>query len=304
MDRRLSTKFAQRHRRRFRRMAFRRISSKRRNGAKWRARNFRKNSISGLAMEWSSALAVEGRQSPEDDIRAIQKVTVDDVNRVARQYLGPISSIVAVLTPQPSGAPVSSKSFGGTEALAGNPNGAVHAAGMGAERRHAHGDSRSDDPSGGQHAAERNQADRAAGDDQQFRHGRRRNQEQCRISRRPPDRTASPTCLESYFPMARRRSIASRFKRRWTISQQTNLRGTSFSLSVLAADFDRGVQLLADNELHPALPEQAFQVVQQQTADTVAGQLQSPDYLTQRAFETAPLPQDRSGAAASHAGRQ
>src|SRR4029079_14873328 len=48
---------------------------------------FRKNSISGLAQEWSQALAVEGRNSPDDDIEAIRKVTVADVNRVAQKYL-------------------------------------------------------------------------------------------------------------------------------------------------------------------------------------------------------------------------
>src|ERR1044071_6754575 len=48
---------------------------------------FRKNSISGLAQEWSQALAVESRNSPDDDIEAIKKVTVADVNRVARKYL-------------------------------------------------------------------------------------------------------------------------------------------------------------------------------------------------------------------------
>src|SRR6202007_2553739 len=45
---------------------------------------FQKNSISGLAMKWSNALGVEGRQSPKDDIRAIEKVTVGEVNHVAR----------------------------------------------------------------------------------------------------------------------------------------------------------------------------------------------------------------------------
>ncbi len=86
---------------------------------------FQKNSISGLAMEWSNALAVEGRQSPEDDIRAIEKVTVEDVNRVARKYLVTSNAIEAVLTPQPSGKPVSSKAFGGQESLAATPKGPV-----------------------------------------------------------------------------------------------------------------------------------------------------------------------------------
>ena len=53
---------------------------------------FQKNSISGLAMLWSNALAVEKRQSPDDDIEAIKKVTLADVNRVAQPLpeAGPI----------------------------------------------------------------------------------------------------------------------------------------------------------------------------------------------------------------------
>ena len=66
--------------------------------------------------------------------------------------------------------------------------------------------------------------------------------------------------------------------------------GTSFSLQVLSDHFERGVQLLADNELHPALPEDAFKIVRSQVADTVAGRLQSPDYLTHRALKAALFP--------------
>ena len=36
--------------------------------------------------------------------------------------------------------------------------------------------------------------------------------------------------------------------------------GFEFSLSVLKEYFSRGVELLADNELHPALPEEAFKI--------------------------------------------
>ena len=50
---------------------------------------FQKNSISDLAMFWSEALALENGRLPDDDIEAIQKVTVEDVERVARRLLNP-----------------------------------------------------------------------------------------------------------------------------------------------------------------------------------------------------------------------
>jgi zinc protease len=78
---------------------------------------FQKNSVSGLAMAWSQAVVVEGRQSPEDDVEAIRKVTVADVNRVARQYLDPNHAITAILSPHPSGKPVSEKGYGGKESF-------------------------------------------------------------------------------------------------------------------------------------------------------------------------------------------
>jgi hypothetical protein len=46
--------------------------------------------------------------------------------------------------------------------------------------------------------------------------------------------------------------------------------GFHSSLDALKEHFSRGVELLADNELHPALPAKAFTVVQQQTVIDVA----------------------------------
>jgi len=68
--------------------------------------------------------------------------------------------------------------------------------------------------------------------------------------------------------------------------------GTSFSLEVLPDAFARGVELLADNLLHPALPETAFKAVQQRTRQAVAGQLQSPIYRSGRAFLKAIYPEN------------
>jgi len=66
--------------------------------------------------------------------------------------------------------------------------------------------------------------------------------------------------------------------------------GFDFSVQVLKENFSRGVQLLADNELHPALPAEAFSVVKDQTVQFVAGNLKSPGYRTSRALDIALLP--------------
>ena len=55
--------------------------------------------------------------------------------------------------------------------------------------------------------------------------------------------------------------------------------GSDFSLQVPAGHFRKGIKLLADNELHPALPPQAFRIVQHQVASATAGEVQSPDFL-------------------------
>ena len=82
---------------------------------------FRRNSISGLADAWSDALAAEGRNSPDDDVEAMRKVTLADVNRVAKQYLVDQNSITAQLKPLPTGAAVASNGFGGAEQTTAAP---------------------------------------------------------------------------------------------------------------------------------------------------------------------------------------
>ena len=82
---------------------------------------FQRNSIPGLADVWSNALAEEGRTSPEEDIDAIRKVTLADVNRVAKKYLLNASTITATLKPVPTGQPVSAHGFGGGEQVTSAP---------------------------------------------------------------------------------------------------------------------------------------------------------------------------------------
>jgi zinc protease len=66
--------------------------------------------------------------------------------------------------------------------------------------------------------------------------------------------------------------------------------GADFSVEVLPENFNRGVQLLADNELSPALPESDFKTIQPQLAASFAGELQSPDHIAAHALMLALFP--------------
>jgi len=250
---------------------------------------FQKNSVSGLAMAWSNALAVEGRQSPEDDVAAIEKVTVADVNRVARKYLVESKGITAVLTPQVSGKPVSSRGFGGKESFAPKhtrkvklppwaeaalkkltiPKLTIHPV-------------VSTLPNGLKLIVQPESISKTVSI-----YGSIRNNPDLET---PKGQEGADDELGQLFSYGSTTLNRIAFQKALDDIGADESAGTDFSLSVLANDLDRGVELLAQNELHPALPERAFKITQRQLAATVAGQLQSPDYLTGRALQIALVP--------------
>jgi zinc protease len=260
--------------------------------AKRRARaeaELQKNSVSGLAMAWSQALAVEGRQSPEDEVRAIEQVTMADVHRVARQYLDPEHAIIAILTPQASGKPVSSKNFGGQENLALPPSTQVT---LPAWAKKALGRLSipassvrplvSLLPNGLKLIVQPTSVSNTVSV-----YGRINNRPEMQV---PIGKEGVDAVLERLFAFGTLSLDRVAFQKALDdIGAQVSA-GTTFGLQVLADQFERGVQLLAENELHPALPEPAFAIVRSQQAATVAGELQSPDYLTHRALQTALYP--------------
>lgn len=263
-------------------------ASKRRELA---ADEFQKNSIEGLANEWSTALAIEGRTSPEEDIQAIEKVTVDDVNRVAKKYLAPEKAVVAILTPQESGKPTSSKGFGGAEALAGAPSGPVALPEWAAKAV-----TRLNVPEWNLHPVVSTlpnglklivQPETISNSVTIVGHIKSNPDLET-----PRGQEGVGSILSDLFSYGTEKLDRIAFRKALDDIAADESAGTDFSLSVLTPHFDRGVQLLAENELHPGLPQQAFRIVQMQTARTVAGELQSPDFLTTQAFNKGLLPKD------------
>jgi zinc protease len=250
---------------------------------------FQKNSVSGLASVWSQALAVEGRQSPSEDLEAIKKVTVDDVNRIAAKYLDPTHAIFVILTPQSSGKPVSQKGFGGKESFAPkNPKSvqlpvwaekAMGRLSIPASFVNPVVDSL---PNGIKLIIQPEQISNTVSI-----YGSIKNNPDLQT---PQGKEGVHDVLNQLFEYGSTTLNRVAFQKALDDIGAEESAGSSFSLNVLADHFDKGMELLADNELHPALPPSAFSIVQQQTAATVAGQLQSPDYLFGRAIQKALLP--------------
>ena len=252
---------------------------------------FQRNSIPGLAAAWSRALAAEGRNSPDEDVAAVAHVTVADVNRVAKKYLVEQGSIVAILKPRPSGEPVSAKGFGGTEKLTNAPSKPV------ALPEWAEAGLKSlSVPQPDLHPV-----------DMTLPNGIRLIVQSSTISptvtvmgsirhesklEAPPGKDGVAELLEELFPYGTRTLDRIAFQKALDDIGATESAGVEFSVKVLKQYFSRGVELLADNELHAALPEAAFNVVKKEVSDFTAGNLTSPEYRVRRALEFALLPKN------------
>jgi zinc protease len=261
-------------------------ASKRREVA---AAEFRQNSIPGLANSWSEAVAVEGKQSPDEDVEAIRKVTVADVNRVAKEFLVDSNGLSATLNPAPSGKPVPSEGFGGAEQVTAAPNKPVTL------------------PDWAQGALAALAVPQSAihPEEAKLANGIRLIVQTEKITptitvmgdirqdadlETPQGKEGVSEVLDELFSYGTATLDRLAFRKALDDIAAGESAGANFRLSVLKQYFARGLALLADNELHPALPAAAFRIVQQETAQAVAGQLQSPDYKTSRALDTALLP--------------
>src|SRR6185312_10708631 len=66
--------------------------------------------------------------------------------------------------------------------------------------------------------------------------------------------------------------------------------GADFNVQVLPENLDRGVQLLAQNELDPYLPAQPMAALRAQLAQSVASRNESPGFLTRHSLRQALFP--------------
>ena len=208
---------------------------------------------------------------------------------MARRYLTAAGSITATLKPVPSGQPVASKGFGGAEQVTAPPTAPVQLPPWASADL-----ARLDVPSEPMELS-----------DSTLPNGLRlivrtdRTSPTISVSgavkhdfglQTPPGKDGVAEVLGALFSYGTRTLDRLAFSKALDDIAANETAGYSFSVTVLKGDFSRGVELLADNELRPALPAAAFTIVKQQTAQFVAGNLQSPEYRTHRALDAALLP--------------
>jgi zinc protease len=250
---------------------------------------FQRNSIPGLASVWSEALTAEGRNSPDDDLQAIKAVTLADVNRVAKQYLITSNSITATLKPSPSGEAVAAKGFGGGEKMTSAPTKPVLLPPWASASL----------------SQLKVPADYIVASDTTLPNGLRLIVKTDHTSptvtvvgtvknnadlQTPKGKEGVSDVLDGLYSYGTQTLDRLAFQKALDDIAANESAGYEFSVQVLKDNFSRGVELLADNELHPALPAEAFTVVKDQTTQFVAGNLKSPGYRTSRALDLALLP--------------
>jgi zinc protease len=250
---------------------------------------FNRNSVADLASDWSSALADEGRDSPDEDVDAIRNVTVADVDRVAQRVLDPAQAVTAVLVPHPSGKPVAAKGYGGGETLSSPPTKPVElpawakstlAAVTVPDSTLAPSDVTL--PNGLRLIVQ----PEAASDTVTVVGNVRHNDN----LQTPSGKDGAGNLLEDLFSYGTKTLDRLDFQKALDDVAATVSAGSDFSLHVPAPNFERGVELLADDELHPALPPSDFEIVRRQDALALAGEQQSPSYFAERALRRALLP--------------
>ena len=254
------------------------------------AAQFQRNSIPELASVWSDALALYGLTSPDEDLARIEQVTVADVNRVARRYLDLNHAVTGIMLPHGSGPPVASRGgFGGRESIflgEAHPTALPQWASKALQRLEVPASTLhpllSVLPNGLTLIVQTADVSDTVS---VFGHIRNRPETEER-----PGEEGVAQVLERLLTYGSEHLDRLAFQQALDDIGARQHAGTDFAVQVLTDHFERGVELLADNELHPALPDKALEIVRGQVALGVAARNASPGFLTQRSLRAALFP--------------
>ncbi len=250
---------------------------------------FNANSIEGLANEWSDALAVEGRSSPDAAAAEFARVTTADVDRVLRAYLNDDTVVAAYAVPKNAGAASSG------------------ASGLAKENNSIPPSSHEPLPPWAQKILDDLHVppNALAPSDTTLPNGIRLIVQPESITHTVvvSGRILNDPGVQELPGQEGVADLTSEFMHYGTTTYSRTAfaaeldkiaanvsEGTEFSLEALAPNAGRGMELLADAELHPAFDPKNFAIVQRQIASELQGEATSPDHLAEVALADALYP--------------
>jgi zinc protease len=253
------------------------------------AQAYRQASISGLGFAWAEAVALH-RATPDAADAEIANVTADDVNRVLRTYFSADHRLSMIISPKPSSASSRVDPSAGVEHVGYTPT--EHEA----------------LPAWAQAAL---QAPLRAPSDQvgmvtaRLRNGmryttRRETTAPAVVVRgvirtspglyEPKGKDGVSMLLAGMMPWGTTTYDRKTFQTQLDAIAASASLGTSFSLTVQAKDFERGMELLADGLLHPVFPPAGFTVVKAGTLEGVSATSKLPKTKAELAQRLAMYP--------------
>ncbi|HEX3670979.1 MAG TPA: pitrilysin family protein [Candidatus Cybelea sp.] len=244
------------------------------------------DSVQGLAQLWSETLAVE-RRTPQQDIDAIAHVSKADVDRVVAQWLRNDSASTAYAVPASGGAE-SSSGGGGDVAKPEQTTIAPLPPWAEAALARLQVPQQSDTPTAftlanGLHViVQPEHASKAVAVQGIVLHDNGLEE--------PTGQTGVATVTEKLLPYGTTTYGRVAYQTQLDAIEATDATGYAFSLAVPSANFDRGLQLLADDELHPSLRNEDLTVVRGEVAADLSGDEQNPDHLAAVAQANALFP--------------
>lgn len=254
------------------------------------AGELRSNSISGLAMAWTSAIALAGLDSPADAVARLRQVTPEQVNAQVRKQLDLEHAITLIAKPTPGTEAHMGGGFGGKESFAAKPEGEVvlpdWAEAAFAQLPHPEAFLEPTDLTLDNGLRLIVQPLDVSNSISLFGSVHQNTDLQA-----PENQEGVGRLLDMLFAWGPRGMDRLDFeKAKDQIGARLSL-GSQFSLKVLPKYFDDGVDLLARATLHPALPKRAFARQKMLLSRQLAGRMDSPKFKFSQAVQKALLPE-------------
>ncbi|TAM61885.1 insulinase family protein [bacterium] len=253
-----------------------------------------RNSITDLATDWSDVLAVDKEPSIEHEIELLRGVTLADVDRLAKLYFQPAHAIVGALTPTYRAGAEQQHEKPSETLLPQRPAGNVM---LPVWAQPALSDADVPQPSLRPTVSDLPNGIRLIVQPESISHsvflfgG---------IDSEPPlqeprGSDGISAVLEGIFDYGTATQTRDQFQRGLEEIAAREDAGSHFSLQVTSDAFDRGVQLLADNELHPRFDEESFRAAQRQAAGNAAASLSGSHVIALHKLDAKLLPANDPG---------